>query len=67
MEKDITNEELEKVSKNIDKLLFVDLLMWRNQMIERGKVNNRLYHLIDNEVNRRSAEIYQHEIQKSQK
>ena len=61
MEKDISNEELERIRKHIDDFSIVDLVIWRNQMIDRGRVNNRLYYLIDNELKKRDKEIIQRE------
>ena len=58
MEKDISDEEYERIKKHIDELLFVDLILWRNQMINRGKVNNRLFYLLDDAVKKREKEIY---------
>lgn len=55
MEKDISNEELERIKKHISDYSFIDLVLWRNEMINSGRVNNRLYHLIDNEINSRNA------------
>ena len=53
MEKDITNEEFERIKKHIDDYSYLDLIIWRNQMIEIGKVNNRLFNLIDMEIKQR--------------
>lgn len=56
MEKDISNEEYERVRNNLGKFSYLDLTMWRNQLINSGTVNNRLYNLIDTEIKRRYIE-----------
>ena len=50
---DITDEEFLRISKNIDKMLFTDLVIWRNELLNHGKIYNRLYELIDSEIKKR--------------
>ena len=54
MEKDITNEEYERIKAHIKDYSFIDLVIWRNQMIDKSRVNNRLYYLIDGEIRKRN-------------
>ena len=50
MRKDVTDEEYERVKKHIHDYDYIDILMWRNEMIMGGNINNRLYYLIDSEL-----------------
>lgn len=53
MEKDISDEEFERVKRNLHRFSYLDLVLWQNELLNSGTVNNRLYNLIDNEVKRR--------------
>ena len=54
----ISDEEYERIKKHIDKYLYVDLVMWRNELVESGNIYNRLFDLIDYELMRRNVEIH---------
>ena len=49
----INDEKYERIKKYIDRYSYVDLVIWRNELISSGKINNRLYALIDKEINTR--------------
>ena len=58
---EISDEKYEKIKSHIKDFSYVDLIMWRNDMINGGSINNRLYQLIDYEIKGRRIEIDKNE------
>ncbi len=56
--KEKTEEDIEEVKNYFARYSYLDLIMWRNDMIDGGNINNHLFVLIDHEIMRRNAERY---------
>ena len=54
---EITKEKLERIRRFIDRFSYIDLVIWRNEMIACGEVNNRVFDLLNKEVLRRADEM----------
>ena len=57
----ISDEEYERIKGHIYDYSYVDLVIWRNEMIIGGIVNNRLFKLLDGEIERRAKELHLYE------
>ena len=64
-EDNISDEKYEYIKNNIYRFSYVDLVVWRNEMIVSGAVNNRLFNLLNDEIKNRANEAYSNEEQKS--
>ena len=64
MEKDVTDQEYERVKSHIEDYSFIDLVIWRNELITARLVNNRIFHLIDNEILKRNSKLYEENLRK---
>ncbi len=53
---DIMDKEYERIKSFIDKFSYVDLIIWRNEMIENGEIYNRVFELFNQEILKRAAE-----------
>ena len=53
----INDEKYERIKDNINRFSYIDLIIWRNEMIASSSVNNRLFHLLNNEILRRANEL----------
>ena len=51
------------MEENIGRFSYIDLVIWRNEMITSGAVNNRVFHLLNNEIERRAKELHLYEQQ----
>ena len=47
---EISNEKYEEIKKYLSKFSYIDLVIWRNEMITSGNINNRLFNLLNTEV-----------------
>jgi hypothetical protein len=52
-EYEISDERYEQEKENVKNMLFTDLVLERNNMLNNGNINNRLYELYDSEIKRR--------------
>lgn len=50
----ISDEKYEKIKDNIDRFSYIDLVIWRNEMLTSGAVNNRLFKLLNDEIKERA-------------
>ena len=57
---EISNEKYEEIKKYLKKFSYIDLMIWRNEMITSGNINNRLFNLLNTEVLNRACEINLH-------
>lgn len=62
---EISDEKYERIRSHIEEFSYVDLVMWRNDLINSGSINNRLYQLIDFEIKRRRIDINKNESERS--
>lgn len=53
----INDEKYERVKENIRRFSYVDLVLWVNEMIAAGAVNNRVFELLNEEIKRRADEL----------
>ena len=53
---EISEEEYERIKKFIHRYSYIDLIIWRNEMITGGNVNSRLFNLINKEILDRAYE-----------
>ena len=52
----ISDEKLERIKNNIHRFSYIDLVIWRNEMITSGEVSNRLFDLLNREILNRAKE-----------
>lgn len=53
----ITDSELERIKEYIGRFSYIDLIVWRNEMIDSGEINNRLFDLLNTEILNRAYEM----------
>ena len=63
----ISDEKYERIKKHIHDYSYIDLVIWRNEMVVSGIVNNRLFKLLNDEIERRAKELGLYEPKKSNK
>lgn len=61
----LNDERYERVKKNIGRFSYVDLVLWVNEMIACGAVNNRVFELLNEEIRRRADELKNYKGNKS--
>ena len=54
-ENELSIEDNEEIEKYFSRHSYLDLVMWRNDLLNNGKINNQLYVLIEHEINRRNS------------
>ena len=52
----ISDEKLESIKNNIHRFSYIDLVIWRNEMITSGEINNSLFYLLNRELLDRANE-----------
>ena len=52
---DISKEEYERIKKYIKDFSYIDLIIWRNEMLNGGNINNSVYSLLNKEIYERAS------------
>ena len=58
--KEISNEKYGEIKKYLGKFSYIDLVVWRNEMITSGNINSRLFNLLNTEILNRACEVDLH-------
>lgn len=66
-ENKINDEKYERIKSNINRFSYIDLVIWRNEMITSGAINNRLFKLLNDELLKRANELGLYKEKKSRK
>ena len=57
--KEFTDSDKEEIVNFFSKYSYLDLVMWHNDLLYAGKINNYIYVLVDHEMMRRNTLRYQ--------
>ena len=50
----INDEKYVRIKDHISDFSYIDLVIWRNEMLTGGSVNNRLFYLLNDELRKRA-------------